>query len=75
MRLRGKLFGWGSGGDAERRKSRHRMQRASRIFGGNLTTMDRLRGLHDKGWWALVGLGVLLIGFGGGLFAAWLMAR
>lgn len=56
----GELRGYGS--PRERRKSKHRMRRASRIFSGKMNWLDRFNQLQDKKWWALILLGCVLIG-------------
>lgn len=38
------------------------MQRASRIFRGNMTPLDKWSQIEDKKWWALILLGCVMVG-------------
>lgn len=52
-----RLFGT-SAQRKDRLRSRHRMQRAARIFRGTMTLRDKVATYPDKGWAALILIGV-----------------
>lgn len=57
---------------AERQASKHRMQRAARLFAGKATLRDKIAAQPDKGWLALIILGVGFVAYA--LGAATLLA-
>lgn len=50
-------------GERNRRKSRHRMQRAARIYRGTTNARDKIASYPDKGWAMMLILGTLLVGY------------
>lgn len=55
----------------DRQRSRHRMQRAARIYAGSMTLGDKVAAFPDKGWAALILVGCAFVftavGFAGAL--------
>jgi hypothetical protein len=59
---------------SERAASRHRMQRAARIYAGKQTFWDKLVTYPDKGWALMILIGVAFVFTGVG-YAACLVAE
>lgn len=56
--------------DSARRQSRHRMQRAARIYSGKTTLLDKVSTYPDKGWAALILIGTAFVFTGVGFAVA-----